>query len=180
MHRSACRPLFRTMEFATKICTNRLCLRPIQKTDLAFFFRLLGNNRVRQYLGGTLGWRQRFSRFKDCAAAPRNVGVWVVCTANAKQPIGLIELGPHKDGEDYEVSYQFDPVFWRRGFACEAVQAVVNHALEGHGLERIIAETQSSNEASCRLLRKLGMVEINRVRRFGAEQIIFATPAGQP
>jgi len=168
------------MEFATCICTHRLCLRPIKKTDFAFFCRLLGNNRVREYLGGAVGWRQRLSRFKNYLATPSHVGVWVVCTANAKQPIGLIELGPHKDGEDYEVSYQFDPTFWHRGFACEAVQAVVKHALDGHGLERVIAETQSNNEASCRLLRKQGMVEINRVRRFGAEQIIFATPAEQP
>jgi ribosomal-protein-alanine N-acetyltransferase len=42
-------------------------------------------------------------------------------------------------------------------------------------LERIIAETQSANAASCSLLRKQGMVEICRIQRFGTEQIIFGT-----
>ena len=103
------------------------------------------------------------------------VGVWIVCKVNAKQPIGLVESGPHIDGNDYEVSYQFDPNFWGRGLACEAVREVVKHALDSLSLDRVIAETQSANVASCRLLRKLGMVEISRVQRFGTEQIIFAT-----
>jgi ribosomal-protein-alanine N-acetyltransferase len=163
------------MEFAKHIYTQRLCLRPIKKKDFAFFFRLLGNSRVREYLGGVVGWRKRLSRIKSYLATPSHVGVWVVCIANDKQPIGLVELGPHKDGKNYEVSYQFDPNFWRRGFASEAVGAAVEHALDGRGLDRIIAETQSANVASCSLLRKCGMIEIARVQRFGAEQIIFGT-----
>ena len=155
--------------------TLRLRLRPIRKTDFLFFFRLLGNNRVREYLGGTVGWRQRFSRFKDYSATSGDVGIWVVCAVSSERPIGLVELGPHKDGKDYEVSYQFDPAYWGKGFANEAIQVVIEHALDGHGLKRVVAETQSANVASCRLLRKQGMNEISRVRRFGAEQVIFAT-----
>ena len=56
-----------------------------------------------------------------------------------------------------------------------SLQAVVNHALAESGLARLIAETQSANSASCRLLREQGMVEIKRLDRFGEEQIVFAT-----
>lgn len=99
----------------------------------------------------------------------------MVSLTERDQPIGLVELGPHKDGTDYEISYQFDPNFWGKGFASEAIQAIIRHALNESGLGRIIAETQSANSASCRLLRKQGMIEVERVERFGAEQIIFAT-----
>lgn len=163
------------MDFATQIRTERLCLRPVKGKDFWFFFQLLGDRRVRRYLGGTLGWRQRLQRFHAYLTAPGHVGIWVVCMANAKRPIGLVELGPHKDGSDYEVSYQFDPRFWSKGFAYEAVRAVVEHALHSQGLVRLVAETQSANAASCKLLRKLGMVEINVVQRYGAEQIVFGT-----
>ena len=163
------------MEFAKQICTDRLCLRPLKKSDLWFFFLLMGNKRVRRYLGGVVRWRLRLSNFNRYLSAPDYVGVWVVCLQQRQQAIGLVELGPHKDGKDYEVSYQFNPDFWGKGFAGEAVQTIICHALKDHGLERVIAETQAANAASCRLLKAQGMIEIDRVQRFGAQQIIFAT-----
>lgn len=97
-----------------------------------------------------------------------------MCTLREKKPIGLIVLGHHQDEGAYEISYQFDPTFWGKGLAGEAVQAVLAHA-KARKIERVVAETQSANAASCSLLRKQGMVEVRRVRRFGADQIIFAT-----
>ncbi len=95
------------------------------------------------------------------------------------RPIGLIELGLHKDGQDHEISYQFAPAYWGKGYAREAAHNVIGHAFEDAGLTRIIAETQSANAASCRLLQQLGMSEVVRLHRFGAEQIIFATTPPQ-
>lgn len=163
------------MKFAKQLRTERLALHSIRIRDFWFFCGLIGNKRVRLYLGGPIARSQRLRRFGRYLTAPNHVGVWVVYWANRNQPVGLVELGPHKDGNDYEMSYQFDPTFWGRGFAKESIQAVISHAIDEAGLGRIIAETQSVNSASCRLLRKLGMVEVERVDRFGAEQIIFAT-----
>lgn len=100
--------------------------------------------------------------------------MWIVQTRSDRRSLGVISLSPHKDAEDYEISYQFHPGGWGHGFAREAAACVVRHALTGSGLDRIIAETQSANHASCRLLEHLKMVEIERLQRFGAEQVIFA------
>lgn len=159
------------MDFARQINTERLSLRALRKQDLWFFWTLIGNASVRRYLGGPVPCDQRLPRFKQYLGAP---GVWVVDLDEHDRPIGLIELGPHKDGADYEISYQFHPRFWGNGFGHEAIQAIIRHGLDDTGLEQIIAETQSANLASCRLLEKQGMAEIARVQRFGAEQIIFA------
>lgn len=163
------------MKFAEQLRTERLSLHPLRKRDLLFFCKLIGDKRVRRYLGGPVDLRQRIPRFRQYLAVPNNVGVWVVSLSKRNQPIGLVELGPHKDGNGYEISYQFNSAFWGNGFAKEAIQAVIGHALNDAGLRRIIAETQSANLASCRLLTTQGMVEVERVERFGAEQIIFAT-----
>ena len=88
--------------------------------------------------------------------------------------IGLMVLNPHKDGADYEVSYIFSHSSWGQGFATEATAQIVDHALNDLGLKRVIAETQSANAASCRMLAKLGFSEEARLERFGAEQVIFA------
>lgn len=42
------------------------------------------------------------------------------------------------------------------------------------GLTKIVAETQSANKASCRLLKRIGMDLEETVERFGAEQSIFS------
>ncbi len=175
LHCSESQLLLDVMNFSEQLRTERLSLHPLRKRDLWFFCILIGDKRVRRYLGGPVVWSQRFPRFRQYLTAPDFVGIWVASLAERNQPIGLVELGPHQDGKDYEISYQFSPTFWGKGFANEAVQAVIKHALNETDLERIIAETQSANSASCRLLKSQGMKEIERVERFGAEQIIFAS-----
>ncbi|WP_353314223.1 GNAT family N-acetyltransferase [Shimia sp. NS0008-38b] len=154
--------------------TPRLILRPVSARDFLFFWRLVGNEDVRRFLGGPVPWTQRFARFRSYLSLPTDVGVWIVQTRQKRKQVGLIELSPHKDGEDYEMSYQFHPKWWGRGFAREAAACVIKHSLSGPRLDRIIAETQSANHASCQLLEHLKMVELKRLQRFGAEQVIFA------
>jgi len=72
--------------------------------------------------------------------------------------LGNVSLGPHHDEEHTEVSYEFLPAAWGKGYATEAVGA---------------AETQAANAASCAMLHKLGFREAQRVNRFGEAQIIF-------
>jgi RimJ/RimL family protein N-acetyltransferase len=63
------------------------------------------------------------------------------------------------------------------GFAREATGGVVTHALAELGLPRVIAETQATNARSRHLLMQLGFTEVQRLQRFGAEQVILATTA---
>ncbi|APX13634.1 hypothetical protein BWR18_02090 [Tateyamaria omphalii] len=153
-----------------------MVLRPVALRDCRFFVRLLGNADTRRYLGGPVPWRHGIRRFREYLPLPDGNAAWIACRTTAEpQALGLVELGPHKDGTDHEVSYQFDPAVWGHGFACEAVSAVIVHALHMGVLRRVIAETQSANAASCRLLERVGMTEMVRVQRFGAEQIIYCT-----
>ncbi|WP_418887983.1 GNAT family N-acetyltransferase [Octadecabacter algicola] len=154
--------------------TPRLILRPLLARDVLFFYRLVGNKEVRRFLGGPVPWKQRIPRFRSYLRSPADVSIWIVQTRQYSKSVGLIDLSPHKDGEEYEISYQFHPDGWGNGFAREATACVVQHSLTGSRLDRIIAETQSANLASCRLLEHLKMVELKRLQRFGAEQVIFA------
>ena len=94
---------------------------------------------------------------------------WVVLDVS-KRSLGLVGLTPHKEGSDWEVSYQFMPGAWGNGYATEAIAYLLDHA----PVTRVIAETQVANGASCRLLERIGFVEEIRLVRFGAEQIIYA------
>lgn len=158
------------------IHTPRLVLRPLCIWDLRFFLSLVGNDQTRRYLGGPVRGRKAIQHFRAYLARPAEELIWLVILGQSGQAIGLVEVGLHKDGEDYEVSYQFLPEQWGNGYAGEAVAAVIKAATGLLGLSRLIAETQSANFASCRLLERSGMVELKRVQRFGNEQTIYVTP----
>ncbi|WP_369076619.1 GNAT family N-acetyltransferase, partial [Rhizobium sp.] len=74
-------------------------------------------------------------------------------------PIGIVSISVHKDGEDSELSYEFHPDAWGHGYATEATRRALDFALNDLAFERLIAETQTANSASCRLLERLGMKE---------------------
>ena len=161
------------MDFLKNLRTERLVLNPVALRDLMFFVRLVGDVRVRQFLGGPMPWPQRLNQFRAYHQDHPKVGIWVVRTIVRQSAIGLIVLSPHKDGEDYEVSYQFRPTFWGEGFATEATACVVDHALNDLSFQRVIAETQTENTSSCKMLEGLGFIEETRLRRFGALQAIY-------
>lgn len=166
------------MVFSKILHTDRLVLGPIDLRDSPFFFRLLGDAEVRRYLGGPVPWRRRLRQFSAYRQGAPHVGIWIVRPRGRRQALGLIVLSPHKDGAEYEVSYQFRPTAWGQGFAREATARVVAHAFSDTGLQRVIAETQAANAASCTLLKRLGFTEDRRLTRFGALQVLYARSAG--
>ncbi|WP_415922202.1 GNAT family N-acetyltransferase [Tateyamaria sp. SN6-1] len=156
------------MRNAPTLATQRLVLRPAAWADVPFLVRLTGDPSVRAYLGGVQPFRARVLQ-----ALRTGTGFWIVCTVPGAQRIGLMSLTPHKDGLDTELSYQMVPAQWGQGFATEAAQALVQYGLADLGLPRIIAETQSANARSWGMLQRVGFVELRRLHRFGAEQIIL-------
>lgn len=61
-----------------------------------------------------------------------------------------------------EIGYIIHPDFSGKGYATEAVRAVVDMALHHRGLAAVIADVDPRNEASLRLLERLGFVETHR------------------
>ncbi len=64
-----------------------------------------------------------------------------------------------------EIGYLFDPACWGRGFATEAVRAVVERAFAVHGLPAIIADVDPRNIASLSVLMRAGFRETGRAAR---------------
>ena len=147
----------------------------IRLEDREEIIQLFTNAMVRRYLGGPTDEQAVCLQFSEMMRPKGLSRHWAVRLGNDKAMVGVITIGPHHDGEDLEISYQFLPVFWGQGYASEAVHAVVRHALDHLGLPRIIAETQTANISSCLLLERIGMHRERIVKRFGAEQVIYTT-----
>ena len=160
---------------AAHLSTRRLSLTPLTPKDEAIVVDLLSNPQVRQYLGGPVPPAQRVARFQTYLKPPSGIGLWTIRQAELPEAIGLISLAPHHNDIDWEISYQLDPDHWNNGFATEAVGEVIAHAQNTLELPRVVAETQVANTASCRLLSRLGLFEIEQLERFGARQAIYST-----
>lgn len=100
---------------------------------------------------------------------------WLVEGKRNRQPVGLVFISNHKDGTDSELSYMFSPSVWGMGYATEAARTLLDYGIREMGLVRLVAETQLANHASRALLARLGMSELRRVHRFGAEQVIYSS-----
>jgi ribosomal-protein-alanine N-acetyltransferase len=61
-----------------------------------------------------------------------------------------------------EIGYILHPRYWGQGFAAEACRAAIAHVFETYDIEAITADVDPRNEASLRLLTRLGFVETGR------------------
>lgn len=57
----------------------------------------------------------------------------------------------------WEIGYIFNPNYQRKGYATEAVKAIVEYAFGNLGTHRIVAHCNPKNEASWKLLDRIGM-----------------------
>ncbi|WDZ86707.1 GNAT family N-acetyltransferase [Micromonospora cathayae] len=84
-----------------------------------------------------------------------------------------------------EIGYVFHPEFGGRGLATEAVTALLRWGFEEFGLHRVYGRCHAGNEASARLMSRLGMrcearhVQSYRFRDGWADQLVFALLAGE-
>lgn len=64
-----------------------------------------------------------------------------------------------------EVGFLLHPDYWGKGFALEAMTAVIAHLFAAHDVTELVAEADPRNAASLKLLGRLGFVETGRAER---------------
>ena len=85
---------------------------------------------------------------------PPAVYCWAI--ASDDRLIGSVTLFVLDGARGGEIGYALAPAFHGRGFASEALRLAIGHAFEALGLARIEADVDPRNEASWRLLERLG------------------------
>jgi [ribosomal protein S5]-alanine N-acetyltransferase len=143
---------------------------PRDKADL---IRLLTDARVRTYLGGALSESLANSRVAVELANPTADASWAIRRNDDGVFLGSISLAKHHDGDDIEVSYALLPEHHGMGYATEALLLALAYGFREMNLQRIVAETQSANQRSIRLLERVGMQFEKHVIRFAAQQSIY-------
>ncbi|QIQ01896.1 GNAT family N-acetyltransferase [Streptomyces liangshanensis] len=149
--------------------TARLRLRPFSDTDADALFALHGNTRVMRYWDSP-PWteRARADRFLASTrkAADEGTGVRVaVDRASDGAFVGWCGLtGWNPDYRSASLGYCLDEAMWGHGYATEAARALLGWAFDTLDLNRVQAEADTRNDASARVLEKVGFVREGTLR----------------
>jgi RimJ/RimL family protein N-acetyltransferase len=170
--------------------TRRLVLRRLSTDDAPFLLELLNDPSFLRYIGDkgvrTEEDARRYVETGPLASYARfGFGLWRVELKRGGEPIGMCGLLKRDGLPDVDVGFAFLPRFWRQGFALESASAVLAFGREAFSLKRIVAITAPDNEASIRLLEKIGFrfERMARVPADGPEVRLYgidteAAPAG--
>ncbi|MFF2019711.1 GNAT family N-acetyltransferase [Paenibacillus sp. NPDC058177] len=154
--------------------THRCNLTRLQRSDYQDVKSLYVNEQVRTYLGGAIPEEHILNKFSDTLQrSETDSNYWAIRLKHNNVFIGLVSLEQHVDGQDTEISYELLPHSWGQGYAKEAVDQVLAYAFNKLNLSKVIAETQTANHSSCKLLERVGMKLDRKIMRYGAEQAIY-------
>lgn len=107
-------------------------------------------------------------------ADPAQSAAWVADTISAVAAGSCDDFFVERDGvligkaglwHGDEIGFLFSPAVWGKGYAREALQAVIAHAFGTRGLSQIRADVDPRNERCLGLLTRLGFKETGRAER---------------
>ncbi|MCA1635448.1 MAG: GNAT family N-acetyltransferase [Acidobacteria bacterium] len=145
--------------------TERLIFRPYEPGDRALLVALFTDPSVMKFVGTGMQTdeqaREGFERIFTKVYEPGAFDVWALFEKAGGTFVGHAELKPRRDElaspGDFEIIYVLDSGSWGRGFATEVARRILEFGFGGLKLERIHATVDAENEASLRVLLKLGM-----------------------
>jgi RimJ/RimL family protein N-acetyltransferase len=142
--------------------TERLTLRQLSVDDAEFVLELLNEPSFLRYIGDrgvrNLADAAQYILNRLVASYERNgFGLYLVELKESRIPIGISGLVKRDTLPDADIGFAFLPAYWCKGYAVESAAAVMNYAREVLGLTRIVAITSPDNEASAKLLGKIGL-----------------------
>jgi ribosomal-protein-alanine N-acetyltransferase len=155
--------------------TERLLLRELTTDDARFIFELLNEPSFIRNIG------DRNIRTLDDACAyilngpvksyeKNGFGLYRIVLKETNESIGMCGLIRRENLEDVDIGYALLPRYWSKGYAVEAARATKAYAKDVVGLQRIVAIVDPTNEASMRVVEKLGF-RYEKMVRLSADDI---------
>lgn len=142
--------------------TERLRLEPLRAAHAAEMFEMLSDERLYTFIPrdpppSLASVQERFARL-ETRASPAGDELWLNWVARTKLEhacVGRVEVTLLADTSAY-LAYEIAAPHWRRGFATEACQRILDVLFDDYGATRVVAEVDSRNTASMQLLERLG------------------------
>ncbi len=139
--------------------TKRLRARKLLMSDFEPFHEMHSNVNVMQYVRGkAMTYEENrkelptlIKKYED----PEN-DFWIYAVERKEDSnfVGTVAL-VKDDQDDDEIGYRFLEKYWKNGYGFEITEGLVNHCRK-IGISKIIANVVNKNEASTKIIKKLG------------------------
>jgi ribosomal-protein-alanine N-acetyltransferase len=145
------------------LVTERLVLRPLRDADATAIAEGAGDRRVARYLIQVpspypVALARRWLRHRiDWWLGGRGVTLAIAARDFPDELLGTASLRRYARDRRAELGYWLSEAMWGRGIATEATGALVDYGFRELELARIYAQVLAGNDASERVLAKLGM-----------------------
>ena len=155
--------------------TQRLVLRWLEAGDAAFILRLVNEPSWLRYIGDkgikSLRDAEDYMQSGPVDMCQRlGFGLWLAELKPNHVPIGICGLIKRETLDDVDIGFALLPEFCKQGYALEAAAATLGFARARLKLSRVVAITSQDNEASGKLLEKLGFQMERLLRMDGDEE----------
>ncbi len=146
----------------TVLETERLLLSRLSYDDCDFIVELLNEPAFLRYIGDK-AVRSRADAREYLHKGPigsyerHGFGMFLVRNRSDNVPMGMCGLVKREEFAAPDVGFAFLHRFWASGYAVESATAVLEYGKNVLQLPRIIAMVDAENEASIRLVEKLGL-----------------------
>lgn len=161
----------RAADYASRISTHlqtaRLMIRTFEPGDQDAWVALFSDPEVRRFLppaAPTPTPETYGLAIQSRHAMEREIGyaMWAVEARSTGEFLGQCGLRPAATldpdaGSEIDLAYHFVPGSWGKGYATEAVIAVLGHAFESIALDGVMAVAMPENVGSWRVMEKAGM-----------------------
>ena len=158
--------------------TERLLLRPLVHEDIDALQRFYNEPEVRRYL-----WdNQRVSTetvrqvVEESEACFRELGAGFFAIEMVDAPgklVGFCGFRRFEGSDQPEILFGILPEYWGKGLVTEAASAVLRHGFENCGMQRVIGATDTPNQASVRVMQRLGMFFHERREYHGLDTVFY-------
>jgi RimJ/RimL family protein N-acetyltransferase len=165
--------------------TERLLLRTWTLEDTEEALAIYSDPEVMRYIGTGATFRtvEEISPRLLRAMAHQErygYGFWAVIEMASGRLVGACGIKHLEDGPEVEVGYHFARAAWGKGYATEAAGACLRYAFEQVKLECVVGVVQPANQASRRVLEKIGMTYEGMGHYYGAEAMRFVATRPAP
>lgn len=153
--------------------TERCSVREITPGDVDRLYEIYADRQITEFMEGLYENREdEVAYTKDyirCHYGFYDFGMWVIVDRATGLVIGRAGFDMRQGYEEPELGFMVCREYQKKGYATEVCKALLSYGKEQLGFEKVGSFTDAENEASIRLLKKLGFSyqcdkEINSVK----------------
>lgn len=154
------------------LITDRLCIRPYLRGDLASLVRFFNNPRVTRYTDLPDGQtREETAAFLGMIlasyATKEPIYAFAVALREGGEVVGSCGFAPVDGGDAVQIYYAFFPEHWGQGYATEAAGKMIEYIFSLGRWDIIVVDSSPENPASGRVAERLGMQPLGVVEQEG-------------